>query len=62
MHFRGVRVTPGTELNDPGAVFLPIFFRPFFHVIVAEIRGRIATVTSGAGNAPSEMNVLYDRL
>ena len=51
-----------TELNDPGAILMPIFLRPFLHEIVAEVGGGIAAVTTGARDAAPKMNVLDDFL
>ena len=46
--------------DDPFAVRRAIFLRPFFHVIVAERRCRVATVATCARDALPEMHVVHD--
>ena len=48
MHHLGIGVAARAKLNNPGAIFLPIFLRPFLDEIVAEISRGIAAMTTGA--------------
>jgi hypothetical protein len=36
-----------TELNNPRAILIAIFLRPFLDMIMTEIGGGISTVTTG---------------
>ena len=62
MHHLGIRMAARAKLNDPGTIFLAIFLRPFLDKIVAKISRGITAVTTGAGDAAPEMNVLDDFL
>ena len=48
MHHLGIGMATRAKLNDPGAVFLAIFLRPFLDKIVAEIGRGIAAMTTSA--------------
>jgi hypothetical protein len=48
VHHLGIGVAARAKLNDPGAIFLAIFLRPFLDKIVAKIRRGITAVTTGA--------------
>ena len=48
MHDHWIGMTPRAKLNDPGAIFLAIFLRPFLDKIVAKIGRGITAVTTGA--------------
>src|ERR1039457_6196074 len=58
VHHGGIGMAARAELNDPGAIFLSIFLRPFFHMRVPQIGSRIATVTTGTRQAATKMNIL----
>ena len=45
------------ELNDPLAILIAIFLRPFLHVVMTEIGGGIAAVTTGARDSATKMNI-----
>ena len=48
MHHLGIGVAARAKLNDPSAIFLAIFLRPFLDKIVAEIGRGIAAMTTSA--------------
>jgi hypothetical protein len=48
MHDRWIGMTSRAKLNDPGAIFLAIFLRPFLDKIVAKIGRGIAAMTTGS--------------
>ena len=62
VHFGRIRMATRTELNDPRAIFLAIFLRPFLDMIMTKIGRRIAPMTAGARNTTSKMNVFDDFL
>ncbi len=62
VHFGRIGMAARAKLNDPRAILLSIFLGPFFHMIVTEISGGIASVTARARNATSKMDVLHDFL
>jgi hypothetical protein len=58
MHHGRIRMAARTELNDPRAILIAIFLRPFLHVIMTEIGGGIAAVTPGTRESAPKMNIL----
>ena len=48
VHLRRIGMAARAKLNDPSAIFLAIFLRPFLDEIVAKIGRGIAAVTTGA--------------
>ena len=62
VHHRRIGMAARAKLNDPGAILLAIFLRPFLDEIVAEIGRRIAAVTTGTRDAATKMNILDDFL
>ena len=62
VHQGRIGMAARAELHNPGAILFAIFLRPFLDVIMAEIGGRIAAVTTGTGDAATKMNILDDLL
>ena len=58
VHLGRIRMTTRAKRDDPGAIFVAIFLRPFLDEIVSEICGGVAAMTTGAGNAETEMHVV----